>query len=541
MTVKGFDISGNSGNVDFGAAARAGMRFCYARVGRGVASSGTDSSGRDVNWQRYRDNALNAGLLVGGYWRFYPNVARQIQVDRFAQWLQQAPGMLPPMVDIEDTGGLGPAQLTDWSIATLDAVRAATGRTPLVYSNAWNFGFTGAGILQEWRLDRWERCIAHGSATSWPSHSAVFWQYDLDTTVPWASGVVDLQRFACREVDLQAHTYENDLRYWVDEDGQLYGSRAVWKPLPEGTDERNRQTPRRLLLHTMVGWLQGTWDMFARADVGVESTFGTGHTLDAQRTGLPGRDGEIWQMVECDIIANANLEGDRGVPDCVSWESSDGGQDVPLSPKQAYTTWQSMAAVAWRYQVPAVELLDSCEGRSGVGWHRLGVTGWPTTGLYRGKLPNCEAWSLADRKTCPRDNKIMQIHQTGIPTIARIVASVKTPSSPQPVQPDPWEITVEPKTIALANTTPQTYAFICPDGLVVGPLPAGAGGVGAFENLYSGTANAVQLRVVQISRRLAEFGSALPVNFDIDQADADQLAEAVRKALQVAPLPTPTS
>jgi GH25 family lysozyme M1 (1,4-beta-N-acetylmuramidase) len=536
MVVRGFDVSGNSGTVDFRAAVGAGMRFCYARVGRGVASSGTDSLGRDINWQQYRDNARNAGLLVGGYWRFYPNVARQTQVDRFAQWLDQQPGMLPPMVDVEDMGGLGLAQLTDWSITVLDAVRVATGRTPLLYPGSRWFL---ANALEGWRLDRWERCLAaETGTTSWPDHSAVFWQYNLDTSVPWATGRVDLQRFACREVDLQAHTYENQLRYWIDEDGQIYGPRVVWAPLPEGDDDpqgRTRQVPRRVVIHTMWGYLGGTDAYFRSTAVGVESTFGSGGTQDGAK-----RDGELRQWVECDVVANANLEGDRDPPDCVSFESSDGAATRPFSAQQATTTWQGVAAVCWRYGIPAVELPDSCQGRTGIGWHRLGITGWPTSGPYRGKLPNCEAWSAINGKTCPLEPRIDQIHQTGIPTVARIVASVKTPGL-QPVPPDPWETTVEPKTIPLASTDPQTFAFICPDGLVVGPLPAGAAGVGAFQNLYNGTANAVQLRVVQIGRRLAEFGSALPVDFDIDQADADQIAEAVRVALQAAPLPTPIS
>jgi GH25 family lysozyme M1 (1,4-beta-N-acetylmuramidase) len=505
MTISGFDVSGNTGDVSFPAARTAGMRFVYARVGRGVPASGTDSYGLDVRWQQYRDAARDAGLLVGGYWRFYPDRDMALQVARFADRLDQMPGMLPPLLDIEDTGGLGPGPLTDWTIRCADMIRERTGRTPLIYSNAWNFGLTGgAGILQEWRLDRWERCVAHGSATSWPSHSAVFWQYDLDTHVPWASGVVDLQRFACRPADLAAHTYEHDLRYWIDEDGQLYGPRAVWRPLPEGTDERQRQTPRRVVLHTMVGWLEGTDSYFRSAEVGVESTFGTGHALDG-----PTHDGEIRQWVETDVIANANLEGDRGVPDCVSWESSDGAQDVPLSPRQAETTWQSMAAVCWRYGIPPVELPDSCEGRSGLGWHRLGVPGWPTTGLYRGKLPACEAWSTANGKTCPRDNKIRQMHEVGIPRIATILAGAKR-TAPEPTPVDPWETTVEPVTIPLANTDPQQYAYVCPDGLVVGPLNAGAAGIVAFQNLYNGTANAVQLRIVQQERRKASLRVDLP-------------------------------
>lgn len=418
--ISGFDVSGNAGSVNFVAARAAGHAFCFMRVGRGVPSSATDAAGLDTRWQTYRTQAPAAGLPYGGYWRFYPNVNMATQVTRFAGALRQAPRMLSPLVDIEDTGGLAPGPLTDWSIAALNAVHKATGRRPHFYTNA-NFLKTA---LQQWRLDRWERCLAHWSATAWPDHSAVFWQHKGDVTATWAQGRVDLQRFACRAVDLQAHTREHELVYWVDDDGQLYGPRADWTPLPEGQDERQRATPRRNVLHTMAGWLIRTDEMFRSAAVGVESTFGTGHTVDAVQFNDPALDGQIRQWVECDVIANANLDGDQGVPDIVSFESADGGVQRPLSPKQAYTTWQAMAAVCWRYAIPAVELPDSCEGRSGIGWHRLGITGYPLTGRYRGKRPNCEPWSRVNAKECPWPARIDQIVTVGIPTIHSILTSV---------------------------------------------------------------------------------------------------------------------
>lgn len=459
--ISGFDVSGNTGAVDFAAARAAGMRFCFARVGRGVPSSATDGRGLDTHWPDYRAGALAADLLLGGYWRFYPAVDMSTQITRFAVALRQQDGMLPPLVDIEDAGGLGYRELTDWSIRCLDAVKAATGRTPILY--------TGAGFLDRnltsWRLDRWERCLANWSATAWPDHSAVFWQYKGDVRAAWAQGNVDLQRFACRQVDLDAHAQENLLRYWVDADGQLYGPRMVWAPLPEGQDERQRQTPRRVVLHTMAGWLTSTDAYFRSADVGVESTCGSGHTVDAAQFGIPELDGQMRQWVECDVIANANLEGDQGVPDVVSFESADGGSERPLSPRQAATTWQAMAAVCWRYGIPAVELPDSCEGRSGLGWHRLGVPGWPLTGRYRGKQPQCESWTKNPGKECPWATRIDQMVVEGIPTVARILRSVNDPTPTLP--PLPEELFMYPMVRVTAAGRSQRLYFPSTGRLVV--------------------------------------------------------------------------
>lgn len=535
--LSGFDVSGNSGSVNFAAARNAGHAFCFMRVGRGVVSSATDSSGLDVRWAEYRKQAAAAGLPYGGYWRFYVGVDLATQVSRFATALRQANGMLPPLVDIEDAGNLSPVALTDWAIRALDAVHKATGRRPILYTGQ-NFLKTS---LQQWRFDRWGRCLANWSATAWPDHSAVFWQHKGDVSSGgWAQGNVDLQRFACRIEDLRAHTYEHELVYWVDDDGQLYGPQALWVPLPEGQDERLRATPRRCVLHTMAGWLIRTDEMFRSASVGVESTFGSGHTVDVTQFRDPALDGQIRQWVECDVIANANLDGDQGVPDVISFESSDGGVQRTLSPKQAFTTWQTMAAVCWRYAIPAVELPDSCEGRSGIGWHRLGITGWPATGRYRGKRSNCEPWSKVNAKECPWPMRIDQIVTVGIPTIARILTGVRTSSVPVPVH-NPWEDTMDPVTISIANSVPPQFAYICPDGLVVGPLADGAAGIGAFQGLYERkTANSTQVRIVQTQRRLAEFGTSLPVDLDLTQADADQIAAALAAALKPVPVPEPT-
>lgn len=443
--IAGFDVSANSGAVDFAAAYKAGMRFCWARVGRGRPAAGTDGNGVDLRWPAYRAAARAAGLLVGGYWRFYPDVDLAAQVDRFARGLGDMRGQLIPMLDAEDNPAkLAPGPLTDWYIRAATAVENAVGRRPLLYS----YPLFLRDQLEWWRLDRWIRCIAHysadparwaqyavgGASEAWPDHSAVFWQHAGNAQVPWAEGAVDLQRFACRAVDLATFTHRHELLYLVDDDGKLYGPRARWAPLPEGTDERNRQTPRRIIDHTMVGSLgqpppdpTGTDRYFRRADVGVESTVGIGGFYDGPRL-----DGEIRQWVECDIVANANLEGDRDPPDCVSAEHSDGTDTdhpdrwkEPFSPRQAESSWQFTAAVCWRYSIPARALMDSCEGRSGIGWHRLGIKGnWTQPYPLSGWQPGCDVFSTSTGKPCPGDARIKQIYYTGIPRVARILDGV---------------------------------------------------------------------------------------------------------------------
>jgi hypothetical protein len=88
---EGFDVSGNSGDVDFAAARRAGLEYCYLRVGRGKPASGTDIGGMDLRFGSYAADAQAAGLQVGGYWRFFPSVNLDRQVNAFAARLEAAP------------------------------------------------------------------------------------------------------------------------------------------------------------------------------------------------------------------------------------------------------------------------------------------------------------------------------------------------------------------------------------------------------------------------------------------------------------------
>ena len=530
--IAGFDVSGNSGDVSFASARVAGMRFCYARVGRGVPSSGTDNYGLDVRWQLYRDSARDAGMLVGGYWRFYPDWDLGLQVARFTDRLDQMPGMLPPLLDIEDTGGLAPGPLTDWTIRCADLIHDRTGRTPTLY--------TGRSFLREhlqgWRLDRWERCLADWSSAAWPDHSAVFWQHAGDVSVPWAAGRVDLQRFAARPADLAAHTYENDLRYWVDDDGQLYGPRAVWRPLPEGQDERQRQTPVRVINHTEVGSHEGTDSYFRRTDVGVESTFGIAGRYDG-----PVLDGEARQWVECDVIANANLEGDQDPADCVSLEHSDGTNPdhpdrwaEPLSAKQAETSWQVQAAVCWRYGIPPAALPDSCEGRTGIGWHRLGIKGnWTEPYPYSGWKPGCDVFSTATGKQCPGRARIQQLYYTGIPRIARILTSVRI-STPAP--PEEEDDDMQPRIVKITDPRDENlpYLYVTATGRFGAVRQEEASALGAVLGVTVETAG---IGADQVSRAYNGVRRLAAAGADLSTEDIQQLAQALAAAMQPEPAP----
>lgn len=412
---EGFDASGWSGDIDFRAAKAAGKQFGFFRVGRGKPDGATDVQGIDLRWQGNKVGAMMDNIKVGGYWRFYPDIDLERQVSRFVTALRQAPGMLAPLVDIEDAAGLGPTALTDWAIQCLNLVEFKCGRRPILYTGK-NFYDNN---LEYWRLDRWELCIAWQTNGTWREYGAVFWQYKLDTRVPWAAGSVDLQKFALSSLD--HHLFQNELLYHFDDDGLLHGP-CVWsdKLLPEAGSQ-GTQPNYISIIHTMVGYLNGTDNYFGRADIGLESTFGVGGRYDGATL-----DGAIYQWMRLFDVADANYQANAYA---MSTETSDGGGNrylEPWSPKQAESLAQLNAAWCIKLDRPPVLVSRAHSTERGIGHHRQGTDPW--------RKPGDDYWSPEGNRACPGDTRINQLANEVIPRVRSIVDSVKQTSLTPPVE-----------------------------------------------------------------------------------------------------------
>jgi len=203
-----------------------------------------------------------------------------------------------------------------------------------------------------------------------------------------------------------------------------------WRPLGEQT-----QPPMRshdiICLHTMVGSLHGTDDMFQGAGYGgTESHFGVGH------------DGETLQWQDITHTADANLDGNHRIlsietadfgPGFAAWNTKDGSQvpawtDAQLERLAHLLAWLSsrethaQCPATWdchRTGIPLETVPDSKPGRRGVGWHRLGVESDPPdrSGF---RVAGGERWSSADGKVCPGDRRIAQIR--AVIARARVIA-----------------------------------------------------------------------------------------------------------------------
>ncbi|HEY6235661.1 MAG TPA: glycoside hydrolase family 25 protein, partial [Candidatus Elarobacter sp.] len=100
--VNGIDISAFQPNVSFTQVHGAGYSFVYIKA---TESTGYASPNFSAQWH----GAQAAGMLRGGYHFFDFNADPTAQAKHFLANCPPAAGALPPMLDLETTDGVPPA------------------------------------------------------------------------------------------------------------------------------------------------------------------------------------------------------------------------------------------------------------------------------------------------------------------------------------------------------------------------------------------------------------------------------------------------
>ncbi len=131
-TIKGIDVSSYDPTVDFTMAHAAGIEFAFVR-----ASDGTQYP--DPMFATHWANAKAAGVIRGAYQFFRPAEDPIAQADLLLSRAQYAPGDLPPVLDLENAGGLTQDQVVAAVKAWVDHVTAAIGRPPIVYAGLYSW------------------------------------------------------------------------------------------------------------------------------------------------------------------------------------------------------------------------------------------------------------------------------------------------------------------------------------------------------------------------------------------------------------------
>jgi GH25 family lysozyme M1 (1,4-beta-N-acetylmuramidase) len=130
-TTPGIDVSKWQGAIDWESVADSGIAFAFVRVSDGLTH-------RDPRFAENWAGAQEAGLMVGAYQFFRPDQDPKAQADLLvAEMGTLGATHLPPVIDVEDDGGLSPAQIEDAIEVWIDRVQSKTGVTPIIYTGAY--------------------------------------------------------------------------------------------------------------------------------------------------------------------------------------------------------------------------------------------------------------------------------------------------------------------------------------------------------------------------------------------------------------------
>lgn len=185
--VQGIDVSHYQGVVDWQQVAQAGMAFAFAKATDGITYVDPELA---VNWPGMQ----TAGLLRGAYHFFEPNDDATAQAQHFLSTVQLVPGDLPPVLDVEITGGVSNEQIWSGVSTWLQIVEQETGRQPILYtaSGFWNSHAPDLTLTRYplWLADYAAQPALPNGWTSW-----LFWQHSQTGSVAGVTGAVDLDLF----------------------------------------------------------------------------------------------------------------------------------------------------------------------------------------------------------------------------------------------------------------------------------------------------------------------------------------------------------
>lgn len=128
--VEGIDVSVWQQDVNWDAVAADGVKFAFARASYGTSKD----TYFDQNWAGMKA----AGLVRGAYQYWLPSKDPVAQAQAMLDIMGPlGAGDLPPVVDVEQTDGLGAAEITGRLTQWVQHVEAAIGRKPIIYSGKY--------------------------------------------------------------------------------------------------------------------------------------------------------------------------------------------------------------------------------------------------------------------------------------------------------------------------------------------------------------------------------------------------------------------
>ena len=161
------------------------------------------TEGKNFLDENFNDNFYQArefGFLRGAYHYFKPNIPAEAQARYFLKQVHLEEGDLPPVLDIEETGGLSPEQLRKVALIWLNMVEKRYGVPPILYTN-YKFKLDYLNTPEFKRYPYW---IAHYYVRSLTyKGSWKFWQHTDCGRLPGIKEKVDLNIYNGSMYDLR--------------------------------------------------------------------------------------------------------------------------------------------------------------------------------------------------------------------------------------------------------------------------------------------------------------------------------------------------
>ncbi len=190
----GIDVSHWQGSINWSQVKASGKQFAFMKATESTTYTDTAFA---TNWA----GAASVGIYRGAYHFARPSTASGSAVKQAEYFVSrvgsfQGAGTLPPVLDLEATGGLGVTALRTWVQTWLTRVEQLTGRVPILYFSP---SFWETNLGNSTAFTRYPLWIAHYTTGSprvpggWPTWT--FWQRTSSGSVSGISGKVDMNNF----------------------------------------------------------------------------------------------------------------------------------------------------------------------------------------------------------------------------------------------------------------------------------------------------------------------------------------------------------
>ncbi len=197
-SVHGIDVSRYQRNINWQLVKQmkvheVGIQFCFIK-----ATEGT--SDEDPRFGRNWRQAGEMGIPRGAYHYLIPSADARLQARHFIRQVDLEPGDLPPVLDVEQTGGLNRAQLQEKVGDWLEMTEQHYGVKPVIYTGADFYARYLAG-----RFDDYPLWVAHYLVKDKPrvKRGWTFWQHSESGRVNGIEGPVDFNVFNGNRMDLE--------------------------------------------------------------------------------------------------------------------------------------------------------------------------------------------------------------------------------------------------------------------------------------------------------------------------------------------------